>query len=545
MASQKPKPYTISWPFTPKTAEDIDQSLDILFKQVELNAPGAGVLPVSLGGTGLGSFVKGDLLYASTASTIAGLHDIATGNVLLSGGVNTPPSYGKVGLTTHVSGVLPEANGGTNQSAYSQGDLIYASAANTLAKLAKDTNATRYLSNTGASNAPAWAQVNLANGVTGTLPVANGGTNIASYTSGDLLYATGATTLAKLAIGAANRVLRSDGSAPNWGQVSDAYISDVTEAKITDGAILARVAANETITGSWIFSGTSITLEFDETDAGANERRWQIFVQNDAWQLRTINDAGTLVENAISIVRTGLTPTLMTLGTSTTIAGTCSATTFSGSGASLTSIPETAITDGTILARVAASETISGLWAFTNTNPTLFSGSITLANTRGYFIDNTAGSDIPIGRITAGNQLDIGSDDAAAMGNTVIGSGQAMLFRVNSAQRLSIGTGGDVLPAVDNAQTCGNASFRWSLVRGVTITPGDLLFENGWVITEADKYGITTPGLVILDTNDDIVAFIEDGGNIYANVLPLAALPAFVKTTLEQRTGHPRPTTPP
>jgi hypothetical protein len=58
--------------------------------------------------------------------------------------------------------------------------LLYASGANTLARLAKDTNATRYLSNTGTSNNPAWAQINLTNGVTGILPVANGGTNASS-----------------------------------------------------------------------------------------------------------------------------------------------------------------------------------------------------------------------------------------------------------------------------------------------------------------------------------------------------------------------------
>lgn len=57
-----------------------------------------------------------------------------------------------------------------------QGDLIYGSAIDTLSALAKDTNATRYLSNTGVTNNPAWAQVNLTNGVTGILPGANGGT---------------------------------------------------------------------------------------------------------------------------------------------------------------------------------------------------------------------------------------------------------------------------------------------------------------------------------------------------------------------------------
>jgi hypothetical protein len=44
------------------------------------------------------------------------LADVATGNALISGGVSTAPSWGKIGLTTHVSGVLPVANGGTNAS---------------------------------------------------------------------------------------------------------------------------------------------------------------------------------------------------------------------------------------------------------------------------------------------------------------------------------------------------------------------------------------------------------------------------------------------
>jgi len=56
-----------------------------------------------------------------------------------------------------------------------QGDLLYASGADTWIRLAKDTNATRYLSNTGASNNPAWAQIDLSNGVTGTLPAASVG----------------------------------------------------------------------------------------------------------------------------------------------------------------------------------------------------------------------------------------------------------------------------------------------------------------------------------------------------------------------------------
>lgn len=65
----------------------------------------------------------------------------------------------------------------TGLTGLTQGDLIYGTSTNTFANLAKDTNATRYLANTGTSNNPAWGQVNLGNGVTGTLPIANGGTN--------------------------------------------------------------------------------------------------------------------------------------------------------------------------------------------------------------------------------------------------------------------------------------------------------------------------------------------------------------------------------
>lgn len=64
---------------------------------------------------------------------------------------------------------LAIANGGTSLSTYTQGDILYSDATNSLAKLAKNTTATRYLSNTGTSNNPAWAQINLSNGVTGTL----------------------------------------------------------------------------------------------------------------------------------------------------------------------------------------------------------------------------------------------------------------------------------------------------------------------------------------------------------------------------------------
>lgn len=90
----------------------------------------------------------------------------------LSGSPSTA-LFGATLLTLGWTGQLAVTRGGTGLSAVTQGDILYSSAANTLAALAKNASATRYLSNTGASNNPAWAQVDLTNGVTGVLPAAN------------------------------------------------------------------------------------------------------------------------------------------------------------------------------------------------------------------------------------------------------------------------------------------------------------------------------------------------------------------------------------
>jgi hypothetical protein len=70
-------------------------------------------LPAASGGTGQNTYAIGDLLYASTTSALSRLADVATGNALISGGIGIAPSWGKIGLTTHVDGTLPVANGGT------------------------------------------------------------------------------------------------------------------------------------------------------------------------------------------------------------------------------------------------------------------------------------------------------------------------------------------------------------------------------------------------------------------------------------------------
>jgi len=95
--------------------------------------PGLDTITAAKGGTGQTSYAVGDILYANTTTTLAKLADVATGNALISGGVSTAPSWGKVGLATHVSGTLPTANGGTNLTSFTANGVVYASSTSVLA----------------------------------------------------------------------------------------------------------------------------------------------------------------------------------------------------------------------------------------------------------------------------------------------------------------------------------------------------------------------------------------------------------------------------
>jgi len=125
---------------------------------VTVNSSGGNAVQVMAANTSL--IVTCVLTSGTTAASWNGSYIVDAGGGVSPGTINQLAYYAATGNV--VSGL-----------SNSQGDLLYGSAANTISLLAKDTNATRYLSNTGTTNNPAWAQVNLANGVTGNLPVTN------------------------------------------------------------------------------------------------------------------------------------------------------------------------------------------------------------------------------------------------------------------------------------------------------------------------------------------------------------------------------------
>ena len=100
---------------------------------------------------------------------------------------------------------------------------------------------------TGSYADPTWITSLAASKLTGTVAVANGGTNLSSYTVGDLLYASGATTLSKLGIGTNGYVLTSSGSAPQWSAQSGLSVGTATNlAGGTAGALAYQTGAGST-----------------------------------------------------------------------------------------------------------------------------------------------------------------------------------------------------------------------------------------------------------------------------------------------------------
>ncbi len=129
-----------------------------------------GTLDVTRGGTSRGSATAYGIICGGTTSTGA-FQSVSVGSSTQL-------------LRSNGGGSLPGWTTTTYPSTAAQGDVMISTVINGWSGLAKNTSATRYLSNTGASNTPAWAQIELTNGVTGVLPAANGGRIVTASIAG-------------------------------------------------------------------------------------------------------------------------------------------------------------------------------------------------------------------------------------------------------------------------------------------------------------------------------------------------------------------------
>jgi len=219
-----------------------------------------GTLPLAVDGGASGD------ISANRTLSIGGLSTLGTGNYAV--GVNaagtgweykqliptaeeTTIAHSAGGITIGIDGPLKVANGGSGLAALTQGDILYygAAAATTMSVLPKNTTSSRYISNSGANNNPAWAQVDLTDGVTGVLPLANGGTggllttqyggtgtNLSAKTVGAIPYFSALGVINALNAGAANQVLQANGAAaPSWITATNSATADTIVRRDVNG----------------------------------------------------------------------------------------------------------------------------------------------------------------------------------------------------------------------------------------------------------------------------------------------------------------------
>ena len=181
----------------PLVALDIPAGINITGTAAGLST----TLVATSGGTGQTGYAIGDLLYADSATTLAKLTDIAVGSVLRSGGIGAIPAYGKVVLTTDVSGALPLINGGTGAASASDAlTALLPSQATAAGKtLQSDGKSALWVAGSGSGTI---TSVEASNAVTGfnlttspTSPVTSGAVKISlTGTLGILSGGTGQTT---------------------------------------------------------------------------------------------------------------------------------------------------------------------------------------------------------------------------------------------------------------------------------------------------------------------------------------------------------------
>jgi len=228
--------------------------------------------------TGTGNIVMStnpNLSGTITGGTFSGTH---TGNGSGLSSLNAS-NVSSGTLSNDRLGTVPYNKGGTGQTSYTRGDIVYSNANNSLAKLSIGTESGMFLRSDGTdvswgTDGSRLTTINASNVSTGTLSTSRGGTGntFSSASKSDLLVGTSGGTFATLSIpasSATDKILKIDGSNNlYWGPDSTSSGSGGGGSGVLSlGSTFMKYASGVDYNTS---TGRTINLEASTNDLASN-----------------------------------------------------------------------------------------------------------------------------------------------------------------------------------------------------------------------------------------------------------------------------------
>jgi hypothetical protein len=267
-----------------------------IIKIVSATAPDPGHNFSEVGG----SAVLGDILYGSTTDTLSALSGNATTtkkflrmtgtgsaaaapawDILVDGDIPsalTGKTYNGLTITANGSNTLNISNGITltvtgnatisgsplSNPMTTLGDIIYENSTPAPARLAAGATTGAVLMNT-ASGAPSWSLLSALPSTAGILPVANGGTGLATLTTGNVILGAGTSNVTFVSPATSGNVLTANGTtwtsaAPSGGgaPTTATYITQTADATLSAEQALSTLATGymKVTTGTGVITST-------------------------------------------------------------------------------------------------------------------------------------------------------------------------------------------------------------------------------------------------------------------------------------------------